>query len=145
MLRYAVVGDFRLVLSPFVIQQTRRNLQKRFPEYVDRFEAFIRSVDYESVSDPTQEEVEVNRNIIRDFSDVPVALSALSAKVEYRVSDDKDFTTQDETTAELRCHLTIMQSGTFLREVMGWSSGQLESIRHLKWSEVVCTEKSTAS
>src|SRR3972149_5591476 len=82
-LRHAAAGDFRLVLSPLVIQQARRNLQKRFPEYVDRFEAFMQSVDYEIVPDPTQEEVEVSKDIIRDFSDVPVALSAISAEVEY--------------------------------------------------------------
>ena len=136
-LRHAAAGDFRLVLSPLVIQQARRNLQKRFPEYVDRFEAFMQSVDYEIVPDPTQEEVEVSKDIIRDFSDVPVALSAISAEVEYMVSEDKDFTIQDETTAELRRHLRIMQSGTFLREVMGWTSQQLESIRHLKWSDIL--------
>jgi len=138
-LQHAAAGDFRLVLSPLVINQARRSLQKNFPEYIDRFEAFIESVDYELVSDPTLDEVEANKNIIRDFSDVPVALSAISAKAEYIVSEDKDFTTQDATTAALRGHLKIMLSGTFLREVMGWTSEQLESIRHRKWSDI--TEK----
>ena len=136
-LRHASTGDFRLVLSPLVIKQARRNLQKRFPEYLDRFETFIQSVDYELTSDPTLSEVAVNRNLIRDFSDVPVALSAISAKVDYLVSEDKDFTTQDETTVELRRHMKIMLSGTFLREVMGWTSEQLESIRHRKWSDII--------
>ncbi|MCI0613268.1 type II toxin-antitoxin system VapC family toxin [bacterium] len=135
-LRHAAAGDFRLVLSPLVIKQARRNLEKRFSEYIDRFEAFVQSIDYELVADPTLEEVEANKNIIRDFSDVPVALSAISAKVEYMVSEDKDFTTQDETTAELRRHFKIMLSGTFLREVMGWTSEQLESVRHRKWSDI---------
>jgi predicted nucleic acid-binding protein len=135
-LRHAAAGDFQLVLSPLVIKQARRNLQKRFPEYIDRFEAFIQSVDYEIVGDPTQDEVEANKSIIRDLSDVPVALSAISAKVEYMVSEDKDFTARDETTAELRRHLNIMLSGTFLREVMGWTSERLESIRHRKWSDI---------
>jgi hypothetical protein len=80
---------------------------------------------------------DANKNLIRDFSDVPVALSAISAKVDYLVSEDKDFTTQDETTAELRRHLKVMLSGTFLREVMGWTSEQLESIRHRKWSDIL--------
>jgi hypothetical protein len=46
-LRHAALGDFRLVLSPLVIKQTRRNLQKRFPEYTERFEAFIQSVEHD--------------------------------------------------------------------------------------------------
>ena len=135
-LRHAVAGDFQLVLSPLVINQAKRNLLKRFPEYVDRFEVFLQSVEYEPVADPKLEEINANKNLIRDLSDVPVALSALSAKVDYLVSDDKDFTTQDETTAELRRHLKVLLSGTFLREIMGWTSEQLESIRHRKWSDV---------
>lgn len=136
-LRHAAAGDFRLVLSPLVIEQARRNMQKHFPEYVNRFEIFIQSLDYDLVSDPTRDEVAVKKNIIRDLSDVPIALSAIAAKVDYLVSEDKDFTAQDETTTELRRHLKIMLSGTFLREVMGWTSEQLEAIRHRKWNDMV--------
>lgn len=139
-LRHATLGDFRLVLSPLVIKQARRNLQKRFPEFIDRFEAFLKVVEYEVVPDPTPEEVKSKKKLVRDVSDVPIALSALAAEVDYLVSDDKDFTTQDETTAELRRHLSIMQSGTFLRQVMGWTSEMLESIRHLKWGDVFARE-----
>lgn len=140
-LRHSAAGDFQLVLCPLVIKQAKRNLQRRFPEYVDRFEFYLQSVEYELVPDPTQEEIDTNKNLIRDLSDVPVALSVISAKVDYLVSDDKDFTTQDETTAELRRHVKVMLSGTFLREVMGWSSEQLEAIRHRKWSDVPEKEK----
>lgn len=135
-LRHAAAGEFQLALSPLVIKQARRNLQKRFPAYTERFEAFIQSVEHDLVVDPTPQEVEANKNIIRDMSDVPVALSAIAANVEYLVSEDKDFTTEDETTAELRRHFQIMLAGTFLREVMGWTHEQLESIRHRKWSDV---------
>lgn len=135
-LRHAPVGDFQLVLSSLFIEQARRNLQKRFPDHVDRFDAFIQSINYELVSNPPPEDVEANKNLVRDLSDVPIALSAISAKVDYLVSEDKDFTTQDETTAELRRHLKIMLSGTFLQKVMGWTSEQLESVRHRKWSDI---------
>jgi predicted nucleic acid-binding protein len=136
-LRHAVADDFQLVLSPLVIKQARRNLQKRFPEYTDHFDLFIKSVDYQLVSDPTPEEVEANKNIIRDYSDVPVALSAISANVEYLVSEDKDFTTRDETTAELRRHFKILLSGTFLREAMGWTGEQLEAVRDRNWRDII--------
>lgn len=45
-LRHAAAGDFQLVLSPLVIKQARRNLQKRFPEYIERFEMFLWAFDY---------------------------------------------------------------------------------------------------
>ncbi len=53
------------------------------------------------------------------------------------MSEDKDLTVRDETTAELRRHLKVLLSGTFLREVMGWTSEELESIRHRKWDDLV--------
>jgi len=59
-LRHAAAGDYKLVLCPLVITQARRNLQKRFPEYLDRFEEFLQVVDYELVSDPTPEDIEAN-------------------------------------------------------------------------------------
>jgi predicted nucleic acid-binding protein len=135
-LRYAAAGDFQLVLCPLVIQQARRNLQKRFPDYVDRFEEFLQAIDYELVPDPTLAEIEANKNLVRDLSDVPVALAAITAKADYLVSEDKDFTVQDETTAELRRHLRVVVSGTFLREAIGWTGEQLEAIRHRKWSDI---------
>jgi predicted nucleic acid-binding protein len=134
-LRYAAAGDIQLVLSPLVVQQARRNLQKRFPDYVDRFEEFLQVVDCELVPDPTPEKIEANKNLVRDLSDVAVALAAIAAKVDYLVSEDKDFTVRDETTVELRRHLKVAVSGTFLREVMGWTGEQLEAIRYRKWGD----------
>lgn len=135
-LRHAVSGDFKLVLCPLVIEEARRNLQKRYPEYLGRFEDFLEVVDYELVSDPTSEEIEANQNLVRDLSDVAIALSAIAARVNYLISADKDLTTQDETTEELRRHIKVLLSGTFLREVMGWTSEELESIRNRKWSDL---------
>lgn len=45
-------------------------------------------------------------------------------------------TARDATTAVLRQKLTVLLSGTFLREVMGWSSERLESIRHRSWKDL---------
>ena len=135
-LRHATVGDFKLVLCPLVIEEARRNLKKRYPEYLVRFEDFLQAVDYELVPDPTAEEIEANQNLVRDLSDVAIALSAIAARVNYLISADKDLTTQDETTEELRRHVKVILSGTFLREVMGWTSEELESIRNRKWNDI---------
>jgi predicted nucleic acid-binding protein len=135
-LRHAAAGDLQLVLCPLVIDQARRHLQKSFPEQVTRFDTFLRKVNYELAPDPTPEEIEANLNLVRDASDVAVALAAMSAGVDYVVSHDKDLTVQDATTVELRRHLKVMLSATFLREVMGWTSEELEAIRHRTWNEM---------
>jgi chemotaxis signal transduction protein len=52
------------------------------------------------------------------------------------ISEDKDFTIQDKSTEELRRHLKIMLTGTFLREVIGLTSEELERIRHRNWDDI---------
>lgn len=136
-LQHALDDDYQLVLCPLIIKQAREHLRERFPQYLPRLEKFLREVEYELIPDPTQEEIDANQKLVRDLSDVAIALAAITAKVDYLVSEDKDLTTQDESTTELRRHLKVLLSGTFLREVMGWSSERLESIRHRKWDEIV--------
>ena len=116
-------------------------MRELFPQHLPRFEKFLREVKYELIPDPEQEEIDANHKLVRDLSDVAIALAAITAKVDYLVSEDKDLTTQDETTAELRRHLKVLLYGTFLREVMGWSSEKLESIRHRKWDDGVEDEE----
>jgi len=135
-LEHATDQDFRLVLCPLVIRQAREHLQKLFPAHLARFDQFLQETDYELVPDPTPDEVDAHHNLVRDLSDVPIALAAIAAGVDCVISEDKDLTTDDETTAELRRHVKVLLPGTFLRQVMGWTSQELEAIRHRKWDEM---------
>jgi hypothetical protein len=92
--------------------------------------------DLQLVPDPKLEEIEAHTNLVRDASDVAVALAAIAADVDYVVSEDKDLTAHDETTVELRRHLQVMLSGTFLREVMGWASANLDIVRRRTWNDL---------
>ena len=111
------------------------NLSKRFPEYLERFEEFLSQANFELVPDPTPEEVAQHKGLVRDESDIPIALAAINASVDYLVSEDKDFTACNETSAKLHEQLRVLLSGTFLRQMMGWISKELEEIRHREWSE----------
>ena len=135
-LQHALQGDYRLVLSEYIIQQARKHIQVRFPTYSDQFDEFLGVCRYELVAGPTREQVAQHIDLVRDPSDIPVALAAIDAGVDYLVSEDKDLTVQDETTARLRQVLRVMISGTFLREVMGWSSENLEIVRHRTWRDI---------
>jgi len=135
-LRHAVRGDFQLVLCPYVVRQARRRIAQRFPEFQAAFDEFLIRCPYELVSDPSPEDVQNHSGLVRDVTDVPVALAAIRAGVDYLVSEDKDLTEVDETTVELRRYIYPLISGTFLRQVMGWSHGELEAVRGRTWDEV---------
>jgi putative PIN family toxin of toxin-antitoxin system len=135
-LQYALRGDFQLVLSEYILQQARTHIRRRFPNHEVQFDRFLQACEYELVADPTREQVAQNLDLVRDPSDVPVALAAIHAGVNYLVSEDKDLTVQDETTAKLRQELNVLISCTFLREVMGWSSEALEKVRRRTWRDI---------
>ena len=135
-LQHALSGDFQLVLSPYVIAQAEAQIVKTFPDSAWRFRRLVEGSNVELVKTPTKRQIEEAAGLVRDPTDIPVALAAIEAKVDYLVSEDKDLTAQDETTKQLRDRLTVLISGTFLRVVMGWSSERLESIRYRGWKDL---------
>jgi len=135
-LQHALSGDFQLVLSPYVIAQAEAQIAKSFPDNAWRFRQFIEGSNFELVQNPTKQQIEQAAGLVRDATDIPVALAAIEARADYLVSEDKDLTARDETTKQLRDQLTVLLSGTFLRAVMGWSSDELEGIRHRNWVDL---------
>lgn len=135
-LQHALKGDYRLVLNAYVIEEARRTLTARFQHEIGRFDAFLATCNYEKADIPTAEAVAAHSGLVRDIADVPVALAAIEAGVDCLVSEDKDLTARDESTAELRQQLSICLSGAFLREVMGWSTEQLEAVRGRTWRDL---------
>lgn len=136
-LQHAFKGDFRLVLSPIVIREAKRHIKGQFPDFELEFEQFLQTVDYEEAPVPTLEELAQYPYLVRDRKDIPVALSVMKAAVDYFVSYDRDFTDQDETTKQVHAAIPgIMLPPVFLRVVMGWTSQELEQIRHRSWVEL---------
>ena len=135
-LQHALKDDFTLIVSPYVLTEARRALAARFPGEMDRFEAFLTTCDFEVANTPTAEAVTAQAHLVRDITDVPVALAAIEAGADCLVSEDKDLTVRDESTAELRRRLPVYLSGTFLREVMGWSTERLETVRGRRWQDI---------
>jgi predicted nucleic acid-binding protein len=132
-LRHALTGDFQLVLCPLIIEQARSYLRRRSGAGIERLESFLVLSHYEAVPDATADQIRDNKDLVRDVTDVPIALSAIQSHVDCLVSEDKDLSARDETTARLREMLCVRISGTFLREMMGWTSEELELVRGRSW------------
>jgi len=139
-LQHGIQGDFQLVLTPLVIEQVRRTISARFASETERFEEFLSELAFEEARDPSPAEAAKHQDLVRDPTDVPVALAAINAQVDYLVSEDKDLTSADETTAMLRERLKVLLSGTFLREVMEWTSEDLEEVRGRTWHDLEADE-----
>lgn len=135
-LHHALRGDFRLVLSDQAVREARARLARGTVVQQRALEQYLIDCQPEIVPDPSREEVQRHSTLVRDPKDIPIALAAVAAGVDYLVSNDKDLTAVDETTAELRKHIHPMTVGRFLHEVMGWSSEDLEQIRQRTWRQM---------
>jgi predicted nucleic acid-binding protein len=136
-LRHARQGDFTLVLSPIAIAEAHNRIQKDLPAALENFELFLTTVGYELAPVPTPQEVEAHQDLVRQSEDIPLALSVQAAQVDYFVTYDRDFTDTHKTTEKVRQAIPgILLPPVFLREVMGWTSEELEAIRHRNWDDV---------
>jgi predicted nucleic acid-binding protein len=135
-LEHALQRDLQLVLPPLVIEQAKAHIRRIDPTQLERYETFLSDCDLELIDDPSQEQVSRHLDLVRDETDVPIALAAINANVDYLVTYDRDFTDEDETTQKVhRAIPGIRLPPVFLREVMGWTSEELEAIRYREWSD----------
>jgi predicted nucleic acid-binding protein len=136
-LQHGLRGDFALTLFPTVIGEARRKFAERFAAFAQDFEDFLVNAPYEQVSDPTAEDVRANERLMRDITDVPVALAAIKARVDSLITEDKDYTAPAQPIHD---KLKVLLPGTFLNQVMGWSHEDLERIRRRTWADLPTSE-----
>ena len=67
-----------------------------------------------------------NIDLCRHESDVPIVLAAIKSKAQCSVTNDRDLTVLDSTTVKLHRQVQVMLPPVFLREMMGWTSEELE-------------------
>jgi putative PIN family toxin of toxin-antitoxin system len=138
-LQHAANGDYKLVLSPIVIEEATYSIAAIQPANINRhaLQNFLESVPYELVSSPRIEEIEANWGLIRDPKDVHVVLAAVNAQVDLLITQDKDFFDEHESTKQVKERLNVIVPGAFLRNYMSWTSEALENIRKRTWQDFV--------
>jgi predicted nucleic acid-binding protein len=128
-LRHALQKDFQLVLCEQVIAEAREGIAADYPGSSRKFERLLAALPYELVKDPSPKQVSRHAALLPDPEDVPIALAAINANVDYFVSEDKHFTVRTEQTEPFHRKVRVLIAGTFLREVMGWTGEQLDQAK----------------
>lgn len=115
---WAREGRVVLVLSPYVIAEARRMISRAFRHRLAEFDALIAATPHELAPDPAPEVVAEHRALVEDPADVPVALAAIDAEVDYLLSSDRHLVGDGESTRELRRRIRTMTPARFVEEVM---------------------------
>ena len=133
----ALNGAFEVVLCPCLLEEARRVVAKRFsPEHLARLDEWLDETRYLLAADATPAELARHAGLVRDAADLPIIIAALNAGVDYLVSEDKDLTDCNVIADHRERHLAVLLSGTFLKEVIGWSSDALEQVRGRTWADM---------
>lgn len=133
-MRAATRGLFVLVLPEQVIDEARRHLP--CPAQQAALDAFLTGSDVEVLAMPARERVLTNLDLVRSEKDAPIALALLDGGVDIFVTNDRDFTDPGATADRLRAQVQIMLVAVFLRDVLGWPSETLETIRTRRWEDL---------
>jgi hypothetical protein len=132
-MRAALRPGFHLMLPAQVIDEAMRHLPH--PRQRTDLQQFLDESGYEELPMPSQDRLEQNMDLVRSPKDVPIALALLEANVHVFVSNDLDFTDPTATAPRFQAQVRVMLPAVFLRDIAGWSSDQLEAIRHLTWEQ----------
>jgi predicted nucleic acid-binding protein len=138
--RLGLRGEAGIVLSPLVLERARFHLRQKYPSALPFLERLLQRLDYQEVPNPDPERVTAHRNLCRDESDVPVALAAIDAGVDYLVTNDRDLTVVDASTTRLREQVKIITPLALLRHVLGWPEERIAAAIHRNWHELSTAE-----
>lgn len=136
LLRHAEKRQYQLVLSARIIEETQKNPVLLTSGRLATLDDLLAISECELVDDPDPEEIALNGDLMRDFTDIPIALAAINAQVDCFITHDRDFTERTPDNEELHQRLHILLPAVFLRDYMGWRSEALEAIRARTWDQV---------
>jgi len=114
-LALAELGLLRPVVCPYVLDEAARNIERKTPEAVSRYQDVQNNIAWELLADPTPQQVQLWLEVIV-AKDAPVLASAVIAQPHWLVTlDTKDFIESPEVAA--RSGLRIGTPGDLLREI----------------------------
>jgi predicted nucleic acid-binding protein len=112
-------GRLTLVLCPYVVKEARRMISRAFPRRLETFDEFLAETPHGMASDADPAEVARNAGLVSDSADIPVALAALAAGVEYLVTSDRRFRDDLRWVMGPEPPVQVVTPGECLRALLG--------------------------
>jgi len=100
---------YRLVLCDQIVDELRRNFNRKMPEKVPILERFLSIAQYDLITITHEDEKIDDERNIRDVDDRPILRAARKANVDIFVTGDHDFLESSIT------HPKIMTAAQFVR------------------------------
>jgi putative PIN family toxin of toxin-antitoxin system len=95
LLRLAEEGKVKLVVGEYIVEESIEVVKSKVPEGLYELSKFLASATYEQTKLPSLAMVKRYSYALPDIEDAAVLASAIIADVDYFVSGDKDFQTEE--------------------------------------------------
>ena len=115
LLTLAEIGIIRVIVSPFAVNETERNLRWKLPDALPYFRKIQEAINWESVADPAQADVHVWASLV-PLKDAPIIAAAVIAKPHRLVTLDVKHLIEPTEVAE-RSGLAIRTPAQVLTEI----------------------------
>lgn len=129
-LNHALKQDFNLFLSEIILEEVKRNIQKKFQPYLLNLKSFLLNCPFELVPDPEKDMVLKNQNLVPHQNDVPVILAAIESMVDFFITGDKEIIKE---CVSLKGKCAFLTPTNFLKEIMRWTTDDLDKISFRNW------------
>ena len=107
-----ILSDCQILLCNQVLTELRMVVRRKFPEKTESIERFLRDFSYLEISESSSVKLSSEQiPDVRDPSDLPILLSAITAKADILVTGDEDLL----SVASLITTLEILSPSEFLR------------------------------
>jgi hypothetical protein len=103
-------------------------ISRAFRGREEAFDRFLAETPHRMAPDADPAELARNAGLVSDRADIPVALAALGAGVEYLVTSDRRFADDLRWIMGPDPPLQVVTPRQFLRDALGYSSGELAAI-----------------
>jgi predicted nucleic acid-binding protein len=102
---------YRLALCDQIIDELRRNFNRKFPAKVPVLERFLSIAHYDLITLTSEDAAIADEENIRDVSDLPILRAARKAKVDIFVTGDNDFLEGTITDPQIMTAAQFMKLG----------------------------------
>jgi len=99
LLREAIRGNIKVVVSQHVLKEAERNLAQKAPEALPAFHELLTLVTADVAEKPTLQELKRAATYI-NLKDAPIVAAAVKARVDYLVTWDRKHFIDDPKVAE---------------------------------------------
>ena len=113
------INHISIIISEQVVVETERAVARKIPYAINDLRKAILSSKSQIVNNPPIDDVEANKELISDPTDIPIVLAAMKAQADFLVTLDRKHFIDDPTVAQ-RSGLQIGTPG----DALAWIRSQ---------------------